>query len=207
MTRVAHIIGNGDMASMYKPVKGIKMTCNLPPFEINNVYATGVVDFKMCKAIDEGSVELPSQWVCGYRPKVYCDKNPNFYMRYATKIKEFYTLLPPYTKVNANDNHGNMYTNFNCGHFVTHYTAARLKAEEIHLYGFDSIFDFTVRSFTDLVLNSDRGQNNNNRLINNWRPIWLGIFNEFSDRQFILYHKHANLKITLPENVEVRTKN
>jgi len=44
-------------------------------------------------------------------------------------------------------------------------------------------------------------------LINNWRPIWLGIFNEFSDRQFILYHKHANLKITLPENVEVRTKN
>ena len=207
MSRVAHIIGNGDMASMYKPSKGIKMTCNVAPFEVNNVYATGVVDFKMCKAIDEGSVEIPGQWICGYRPKVYCEKNPGFYMNFAPKIKEFYTILPPYTKVNANDNPGNMYTNFNCGHFVSPYTAARLKAEEIHLYGFDSIFDFTVRSFTDLVLNSDRGQNNNNRLINNWRPIWLGIFNEFSDRQFVLYHKHANLKIELPENVEVRTKN
>jgi hypothetical protein len=100
-----------------------------------------------------------------------------------------------------------MYTNFNCGHFVTHYTANKLKADEIHLYGFDSIFDFTVRSFTDMVLNSDRSNVNNNRLINNWRPIWNGIFNEFSNTQFVLYHKHSDSKIKLPENVEVRTKN
>lgn len=207
MSRVAHVIGNGDMASMYKPAKGIKMTCNIPPFAVENVYATGVIDFKMCMAINEGSVEVPGQWICGFRPKIYCDRNPRFFMKYAPQIKEFYTVIPPYTKLSPQDDLGKMYTNFNCGHFVTHYTANKLKADEIHLYGFDSIFDFTVRSFTDMVLNSDRSNVNNNRLINNWRPIWNGIFNEFPNTQFVLYHKHSDSKIKLPKNVEVRTKN
>lgn len=207
MAKVAHIIGNGDMAAMYKQAKGIKLTCNIPPFEVQNVYATGIIDFKMCMAINEGSVQVPGQWICGFRPKVYCDRNPRFYMKYAQNIKEFYTTLPPYTKLTPQDDMGKMYTNFNCGHFVTHYAANKIKADEIHMYGFDSIFDFTVRSFTDLVLNSDRGDTNNNRLINNWRPIWNGIFNEFPDTQFVLYHKHADAKIQLPKNVEVRTKN
>lgn len=207
MSRVVHVIGNGDNASLYKPAKGIKLTCNVPPFEVNNVYATAIVDFKMCAAIHEGSVGVPGQWICGYRPKVYCGNKPDFYMKYAPQIKEFYTEIPPYTKLQPNENIGNMYTNFNCGHFITHYAGKRLNADEIHLYGFDSIFDFNVRSFTDMVLNSDRGNSNNNRLLNNWRPIWNGIFNEFSNTQFVLYHKHADAKIPLPKNVEVHTKN
>lgn len=207
MSKVAHIIGNGDMASMYKPSKGIKFTCNVPPFEIANVYATAIIDFKMCFAIHEGSVSPPGQWICGFRPKKFCEKNPGFYMKHAPRIKEFYTVLPPYTKVNPDDNWGKMYTNFNCGHFITHYAANKVQADEIHLYGMDSIFDFSVRSFTDTVLNSDRGNTNNNRLINNWRPIWTGIFKEFPKTQFYLYHKHPNSKIELPENVEIRLKN
>ena len=47
MTRVAHIIGNGDNAPMYKPAKGLKITCNLPPFTVENADTTGIVDFKM----------------------------------------------------------------------------------------------------------------------------------------------------------------
>ena len=65
-----HIIGNGDSHNFYEPAKGIKITCNLPPREIANVYATAIVDFKMCKAIMEGSVNLDAyEWVCGARPK------------------------------------------------------------------------------------------------------------------------------------------
>lgn len=207
MSRVSHVIGNGDMAAMWKPAKGIKLTCNVPPFEVPNTYATVVIDFKMCRAIDEGSVILGGDWICGLRPKIYCEKKPNFFLKHAHQIKEFYTTLPPYTKVNPDDSQGQMYTNFNCGHVATHYAANKLKSDEIHLYGFDSIFDFNVRSYTDLVLNSDRGNTNNNRLINNWRPIWNGIFNEFKDTQFVLYHKHPNAKIPLPKNVEVRTQN
>jgi hypothetical protein len=37
MTRVAHIIGNGDNAPMYKPAKGLKITCNLPPFTVGKL--------------------------------------------------------------------------------------------------------------------------------------------------------------------------
>jgi len=207
MSRVAHIIGNGDMAGMYKPAKGIKMTCNVPPFEVHNTYASVIIDFKMCKALHEGSVILGGDWICGLRPKIYCEKNAGFYLKISHQIKEFYTVLPPYTKIEPKETQGQQYTNFNCGHVATHYTANKLKADEIHLYGFDSIFDFNVRSYTDMVLRSDRGNTNNNRLINNWRPIWNGIFNEFKDTQFILYHKHPNAKIPLPENVEVRTKN
>ncbi|HAW05688.1 MAG TPA: hypothetical protein DCW83_13440 [Saprospirales bacterium] len=198
MSKVAHLIGNGDNASMYKPAKGIKITCNLPPFTVRNTYATTIVDFKMCKAITEGSVVIPGDWIMGYRPSIWYDKNEgNFKMRFGSQIREFYKVLPEYAK---------NYTNLNCGHFAAHYIANKIKATEIHLYGFDSLFDMNLRSSTDFVLNSDRGATNNVRLNDNWRPIWQGIFNEFSDTQFVLYHKHNNIKFSVPKNVEIRTK-
>ena len=89
---------------------------------------------------------------------------------------------------------------------ATHYSANELNADEIHMYGFDSIFDFNLRSSTDMFLNSDRSLSNNNRLANNWRPVWENIFKEFPNTQFVLHHEHSDAKITLGENVEVRTK-
>ena len=207
MSKVAHVIGNGDKVTMFKPAKGLKIACNVPPFHVNNLYTTCIVDFKMCHALHEESVTIGGDWTCGFRPKIYCDKNPGFYMKFAPQIKEFYTALPTYTKLKPNETQGNMYTNFNCGHMATHYTANKLKCDEIHLYGFDSLFDWNMRSYSDLVLNSDRGNANNHRLIGNWRPIWNGIFKEFSDTQFIFYHSHSDIKIKIPENVEIRTKN
>ena len=112
MTRVAHIIGNGDNAPMYKPAKGLKITCNLPPFAVENAYTTCIVDFKMCMAITEGSVVVPGDWVLGFRPKIWYDQNKNnFRMRFGHQIKEFYTVLPKYAS---------NYTNLNCGHFAAH---------------------------------------------------------------------------------------
>jgi hypothetical protein len=179
MGRVVHVIGNGDQAQLYKPAKGIKLVCNLPPFEVENVYASCIVDFKMCRALNEGSVNLDAfNWVCGFRPHKYCTEiNQKFYMKHMQRIRMFYRTLPEYA--------GN-YTNFNCGHFATHYAANQLEGDEIHMYGFDSLFDLNMRSYTDLVLNSDRGDTNNFRLIENWRPIWEGIFKEFPKKKFVL---------------------
>jgi hypothetical protein len=206
MTRVAHIIGNGDNAQMYKPAKGIKIACNLAPIEIPNLFASCIVDFKMSGALTEGSVEIPGDWVLGFRPKVWYEQNKgNFKMRFGHKIKEFYTELPAYT-MNPGEQEGNGYTNFNCGHMATHYTANKIKADEIHMYGFDSLFDMNLRSYTDFVLQSDRGATNNVRLNDRWRPVWEGIFKEFSNTQFVLHHKHDALKIKAPPNVEVTTK-
>ena len=197
MSKVAHIIGNGDAWRFYKPSPGIKMTCNLPPTDIRDVYATAIVDFKMVKAIHEGSVSLNAyDWVLGARPKKYTEMQPGFYMKYAPRIKEFYIELPKYVR---------NYTDFNCGHMCTHYTANKLRCDEIHMYGFDSIFDFNLISTTDFVLQSDRDAMNTHRLANNWRPIWEGLFREFPNTQFIVYHKHGQAKVSLPENVEVRT--
>jgi len=50
MARVAHLIGNGDSCVYYKPAKGLKVVCNLPPFAVDNVYVSCMVDFKMMKA-------------------------------------------------------------------------------------------------------------------------------------------------------------
>ena len=161
MSRVAHVIGNGDQAQLYTSSKGIKIACNQPPMSIPNLFASCIVDFKMSAALTEGSVEIPGDWVLGYRPKIWYDQNNgNFKMRFGHKIKEFYTHLPPYTKLFPDENEGNMYTNFNCGHLAVHYTANRLKPEEIHMYGFDSIFDMNLRSYTDFVLQSDREATN-----------------------------------------------
>ena len=197
MSRIVHLIGNGDNASMYKPSKGIKVTCNIPPFEVANVYTTCLVDFKMMKAMTEGSVYIPGEWTLGYIPKIWTQNNPNYHMQVAQHIKGFYLELPKYVAT---------YTDFNCGHMATHYSANELKADEIHLYGFDSIFDFNLRSCTDVYLNSDRSLTNNNRLANNWRPVWENLFNEFPNTQFVLHHEHTDAKIKLGKNVEVTTK-
>lgn len=198
MTKVAHIIGNGRSCATYEPAKGLKITCNLPPFEIRNVYTTTIVDFKMCKSMDEGSVTIPGDWVMGARPKKYCEMFPRFRMKFAHQMKEFYTHLPKYAKD---------YTAFNCGHMATHYTANKLGVDEIHMYGFDTIFAFDITSTSDLILKSDRQTGNTQRLTNNWRPIWEGIFREFENTQFVLYyHKDVEPLISLPKNVEVRIK-
>jgi len=197
--RIVHIIGNGDNAHIYNTEqrKGIKLTCNLPPFSVPDAYATCIVDFKMCKAITEGSVIPPGEWVMGMRPKMWCDNHPQFYMNHASRIKGFFTEKPEYV-----DN----YTDFNCGHMATYYAIKKLKGNEIHMYGFDSIFDMNLRSCSDFYLQSDREKTNTFRLSNNWRPIWQSMFQEFPNVKFYLYHNHDNSRIELPTNVEVVVK-
>ena len=193
--KVAHLIGNGDSYRFYKPAPGLKLTMNVPPISIANTYATVIVDFKMCRAMDEGSIDLRMyDWVLGARPKRYTEQNSQFYMKYARNIKEFYLHLPKYAK---------NYTDFNCGHMAVHYTANKLKCNEIHMYGFDSIFDFNLISTTDLILESNRDAPSTHRLAVNWRPIWEGLFKEFTDTQFVLYHTHGQAKVHLPKNVDV----
>ena len=148
--KVVHIIGNGDQASLFHKEKrvGMKLTCNIPPWPVNGVYGTVMVDFKMMRALHEGSLTIPGDWILGMRPKIWMDQQPTFYVKYSSQVKEFYTVLPKYV---AN------YTDFNCGHMAVHYAANKVKADEIHMYGFDSIFDFNLRSCSDFYLNSDRG--------------------------------------------------
>jgi len=73
------------------------------------------------------------------------------------------------------------------------------------MHGFDSLFDFNLRSYTDLFLNSDRGDINNNRLANNWRPVWENMFKEFPKTKFVLYHKHNAIKVNVGDNVSIVT--
>lgn len=198
MARTVHVIGNGDSAGMFQgDAKGIRLTCNLPPFQVDRVYATTIVDFKMMRAMAEGSVIVPGDWILGWRPQRFLEANPNFRVKWMNQIREFYTELPKYVPG---------YTDFNCGHMAVHYAANKLQADSIHLYGFDSIFDMNLRSTSDLVLNSDRGNTNNYRLINNWRPVWSGVFNEFPNTEFVLYHKHNKIPFKVPENVKIVTK-
>ena len=198
MKRVVQLVGNGDNASLFfkEPRPGMKLTCNLPPFNVAGTYASVIVDFKMMKAMQEGSIQVPGEWILGMRPKIHMEKNPTFYMRHSHQVKEFYTELPKYV---AN------YTDFNCGHMATHYAANKVKADEIHLYGFDSIFDFNLRSCSDFYLGSDRGNQNNNRLANNWRPVWENMFKEFPNTKFFLHHMHDAIKINIGNNVEIVT--
>jgi len=194
--KTVHIIGNGDQASLFHKEQrvGMKLTCNIPPWPVNGVYGTIMVDFKMMRALHEGTLTIPGDWILGMRPKVWMDQQPTFYVKHAHQVKEFYTVLPKYA--------GN-YTNFNCGHMAVHYAANKVKADEIHMYGFDSIFDFNLRSCSDFYLESDRGNMNTNRLANNWRPVWENMFKEFPNTKFVLHHIHDAIKIKVTNNVHV----
>ena len=198
MSGVAHLIGNGKSAGFYSPSAGLKITTNLPPFEVNNIYTTVMVDFKMMNAIHKGVVVVPGDWVLGARPHKWMEMRNDFYMKYSRQIKEFYLVLPRYA---AN------YTDFNCGHMAAHYVANKLKRTEIHMYGFDSIFEFDTTSMSDLYLESPRDNMNKERMTSNWRQIWDGIYKEFPNTQFVLYHDKGNPQLKLPENVEVKTSN
>lgn len=198
MTKITHIIGNGFSSKLYTPQKGMKVCCNLPPFEIENIRYSCMVDYKMMKALHEGSLTNPYQWVLGFRPKAYMEKNPDFRMRHAGKILEFYTELPTYAGKG-----GQGYTNFNAGHFATHYTANKHKPDQIHMWGFDSIMDFDIRSKTDFYLQSDRGGINTQRLSDTWRTVFKGIFDEFKNTEFIIHHHHKQIKIDVGDNVSI----
>ena len=95
MPRVVHIIGNGDNASLYhrEPRKGLKLACNQTPFPIKDKYATVMVDFKFMNAMMKGTVIVDGQWICGFRPKKWMDDHPEWYMKVAHQVKEFYTEL------------------------------------------------------------------------------------------------------------------
>jgi len=208
MPRVVHIIGNGDAAGLYTEAdrKGLKISCNQTSFEVPDKWATAIVDYKFMTAMKEGTVSVPGKWICGYRPKLWCEKNPNFHMKWASQIREFYIDLPGYAI--PDNNIGQGYTNFSCGHMAVHYACNRIKADEVHMYGFDSIFDFNIRSYSDLVLKSDRGNNNNLRLATFWRPLWTNMWNDFKDIKFVLHHTHDRFKVDHGSNVscEVYTK-
>ena len=197
--KVIHVLGNGDKAPYYQREKrhGMKLLCNMPPFEVpaNEVYATCMVDFKMMAALTDGEINIDQyMWVLGTRPRTWMYERSAFYMKYAPNIKEFYTHVPDYAH-NA--------TNFNCGHMAVHYACAKHQADEVHLYGFDTIFDFNMRSITDLYLSSDRSTVNNYRLLNNWRPVWRDIFREFPKTEFVFHHNHDNFKIPKLDNMRV----
>lgn len=210
MARIVHVIGNGDSSSLYlrKPRKGLKLCCNQVPFEVPDKWATVMVDFKMMDALtrakkgDPTGLTIPGNWVLGFRPKKWMETRPNFHMQVASQIREFYTDLPRYTwDSKKGEDMGSGYTNWNCGHMATHYACNRLKADEVHLYGFDSVFDFNMNSFTDLVLASDRGLMNNQRLSSNWRPIWEHMFKEWPNVQFVFHYHHDKLKVKIQDNV------
>jgi len=198
MSRIVHVIGNGDSAWCYnrEPRKGLKLTCNLPPFEMTNVFATTMVDFKMMNAVAKGEIIVPGQWILGMRPKIFFENNPKIKVKFSSQIKTFYTVLPKYCP---------NYTDLSCGHFAVHYAANTYKPDEIHMYGFDSIFDFNLRSSSDFFMHSDRENVNNNRLASNWRAVWPGIFDEFKNVKFVLHHIHDSLKVQMSDNVETRT--
>ena len=201
MTKRINVLGNGNHAGLFKRgTEGTLLICNMPPMELppSEVFATCMVDYKMMQALWKGQFALDQyDWILGTRPRHWMQMQGSFYMKYASCIKGFYEVVPEYA--------GNA-TNFNCGHFAVHYACNKMNADEVHIYGFDSIFEMDLTSWTDTILHSDRETQNTVRLANNWRPIWTHMFNEFPDTKFVLYHSHDNIKIPISDNVEIVVK-
>lgn len=201
-----NILGNGDNAGLFKRgTEGKLLICNMPPFEIprNEVFATCMVDYKMMLALAKGHIKLNMyDWVLGNRPRHWMEMNPAFYMKYSQNIKGFHLTIPEYAKL-PGQNEAQAATNYSCGHMALDYACRAKGATEVHVYGFDSLFDMNLRSYTDILLESDRSTSNTHRIANNWRPVWEGFFKEFKDVQFYLHHVHDKIKIDVGENVNV----
>ena len=202
-----NVLGNGPSSGLFeRGTKGKLLVCNMPPFSIprKEVHATCMVDFKMMMALQRGDIQLDMyDWVLGVRPKVWMENQGTFYMKYSHLVKGFHLDVPDYA-AREGQTKGQAATNFNCGHFAVHYAASKMGAEEVHIYGFDSLFEMDLTSFTDLLLESDRSTQNTVRLNDNWRHVWIGLFNHFKNVDFYLYHGHDNIKIKVPKNVKIQ---
>ena len=204
-----NVLGNGDHAYQFeRGTEGKLLICNMPPYEIPNteVFATCMVDYKMMGALAEGKIELDMyDWILGTRPRHWMEMNPAFYMKYAQKIKAMHTHVPEYAQLQG-QNPNQAATNYSCGHMAVDYACRVKGATEVHIYGFDSMFDTTLRSYTDLLLESDRSNENTFRLANNWRPVWTGLFEEFDKTEFFLYHSHDRIKFPVGNNVTIKVE-
>jgi hypothetical protein len=209
MKRV-NVLGNGDHANMFeRGTKGDLLVCNMPPMPLTNaeVYASCMVDFKMMVALEKGEANLDEyDWILGTRPRRWMEKSPTFYLKYSPNIKGFHTHIPAYAQLPGHKLE-EAATNYSCGHMAVDYACRVMKATEVHLYGFDAMFDMNLSSFTDTFLESNRSALNVHRMASNWRPIWSNFFKEFSNVQFVIYHGHADIKLSLPKNVRVEVGN
>jgi hypothetical protein len=199
-----NVIGNGPNATMFKKgTPGAILVCNMPPVDLDkdDVYGSCMVDFKMMNALKEGLVDLDKyDWILGTRPRVWMEKNPTFYMKYAQNIKGFHTHIPTYAQL-PGQKLSEAATNYSCGHMATDYACRIMRATEVHMYGFDSMFDMDINSHSDNFLKSDRTALNTHRLASTWRPVWVGFFREFSTTQFYIYHSHDGIKLPPLPNV------
>ena len=204
--RRVNVMGNGENAALYeKGTPGDLVVCNMPPMSLtkNEVYASCMVDFKMMEALDKGEVSLDQyDWVLGTRPRRWMEKSPTFYLKYSANIRGFHTHVPPYAQLPGHKL-SEAASNYSCGHMAVDYACRVMKATEVHLYGFDAMFDMDIDSFTDNFITSNRTALNVHRLASNWRPIWSFFFREFSNTKFVIHHNHAGIKFILPENASV----
>lgn len=197
---IVHVLGNGPSQQLWfnAETKGQVVACNMPYQVVpkERLWASIIGDFKVMRAINEGSLDLSHMpWVFGTRPKMYCDQNPSFHMKWAQNIREFYTYVPPYS-ANATD--------WSAGHLAVHYTCMRLQPKELHMWGFDSMFSHDLSSASDLLIESNREANNRFRMNAVWRPIWQNLFQEMNNVNFVIhYDKKANLQFEVTDNVRV----
>jgi len=202
-----NVLGNGAHSSLFKRgTEGKLLVCNMPPvdFDPEEVYASCMVDFKMMSALKDGLVSQLGKydWILGTRPRKWMEMNPSFYMRYAQNIKGFHKHVPTYAQLRGNSL-SEAATNYSCGHMAVDYACRIIQAKEVHIYGFDSMFDMNLESHTDTILQSDRGPLNTHRLSSNWRPIWSSFFKEFEKVNFFIYHSHDKIKFPIGDNVTI----
>mgnify|MGYP001188655135 FL=1 len=204
--RRVNVLGNGDSWPLFeRGTKGELIVCNMPPIDFlsSEVYASCMVDFKMMKALEKGEINLDRyDWLLGSRPRRWMEQNTSFYLKYSSKIRGFHTHVPPYAQLPGHKLH-EAATNYSCGHMAVDYACRSMRATEVHLYGFDAMFDMNLSSYTDNFLESNRSALNVHRMASNWRPIWSGFFKEFNKVTFVIHHVHSDIKFKLPENVTI----
>lgn len=204
MSRRVNILGNGPGAALFpKKAPGETLVCNMPPVNLKpeQVFASCMVDFKMMNALQDGKCNLDKyDWILGTRPRLWVERNTTFYLKYSQNIKGFHTYVPAYAQLPGHTVE-EAATNYSCGHMATDYACRKMKATEVHMYGFDAMFDLDLSSYSDNFLTSDRGLSNKHRMAGNWRPIWSKFFREFEKVEFYLYHTHTDIKLATGPNV------
>jgi len=166
MAKIINIVGNGSSSRLFKHMGLFTVACNIPPKNIQ---------YNTLSIIDN----QPILWMKtnSWQPRVpvLCTESVKNMAQSKGRTGDWRAV---YEKTSR----------WNSGHHAVKYFCETQSVDQIHLWGFDSVYTEDLTSVQDSVIIRHRRPNLNQH----WRPIWNTLFDSFPNTEMIF---HTNTRI------------
>ena len=172
-----HILGNGPSLLNFDKSTGIRVGCNFAQPDLNPDW-TMIADIKPVKKLYEGY-----QLVC---PAVLSERANDYIHKKTIKLSEdriqIRRVVPFIKYEDIHEKWG-----MNSAQHAVHYALEENQADEVHLWGCDSLWSTNIESSTDALVHKDLVFMNSQNIYFTWRDYWNRIFEDNPKTIFVVH--------------------